>query len=88
MSNKKPTILDYIWFGLVIWFVGYLVLYAFGITGRDATDDTQSRQRSGLTLYTDYGTGCQYIKGGWFGSTIPRVDKNGKHVCLDALRNP
>ena len=37
--------------------------------------------RSGLGLYTDHKTGCQYVKAGMFGGTTPRLDDSGKPVC-------
>jgi hypothetical protein len=37
--------------------------------------------RSGLGLYTDHKTGCQYVKAGFFGGTTPRLDENGKQIC-------
>lgn len=45
-------------------------------------DDTDAPgERSGLVLYTDAGTGCQYLRAGGGDSLIPRVDKNGIHMC-------
>jgi hypothetical protein len=44
----------------------------------DATD--AAPVRSGLHLYIDHGTGCQYI-GTLFSQPVPRLDANGKHVC-------
>lgn len=35
--------------------------------------------RSGLRLYTDHGTGCQYIST-MFGDLVARRDGSGKHV--------
>lgn len=43
-------------------------------------DDTDGKDRSGLLLYTDYGTGCQYV-GTMTGGLTPRLDKDGKIVC-------
>lgn len=44
----------------------------------DDTDNTETNERSGLKLFTDYGTGCQYIAPA-FGSIYPRMDGR-KHV--------
>jgi len=46
----------------------------------DNTDDIINEKRSGLLVYTDHFTGCQYLKAGYFGSIIPRLDRNGKHI--------
>jgi len=51
---------------------------------RNSADDTDGpNKRSGLSLYTDHLTGCQYV--GWhdsYGAAIyPRLDGDGKQVC-------
>lgn len=45
----------------------------------DSTDKSRWK-RSGLHLYIDQKTGVQYIKGGYFGQMIPRLDQNGNPV--------
>ena len=45
----------------------------------DSTDNAKTSTRSGFTLYTDYGTGCEYLKIGF--SLTPRLDSNGKIIC-------
>ena len=47
------------------------------------TDSTDINwwNRSGLGLYTDNLTGCQYIKAGMFSSTTPRLNEIGKPIC-------
>jgi len=69
-----------IWETLILGFV-CLVFY-FLLSFFFATDDTDRGKwtRSGMSLYTDYGTGCQYL-GKIFGGITPRVDKDGKHIC-------
>lgn len=43
-------------------------------------DDTDGTRRSGMVLYTDAATGCQYL--GVSGSGItPRMDEDGYQVC-------
>lgn len=45
-----------------------------------------SRERSGLSIYTDTLTGCQYLST-WAGLTL-RVDKNNKPICpKDSIHN-
>lgn len=43
--------------------------------------------RSGLSIKTDYGTGCQYfVAYGFFGlgaGVTPRLDEFGKPICKD-----
>jgi hypothetical protein len=70
--------------GAISWLVlmAFLVVYNFGYTGRDDTDSKTTRKRSGMTLYTDYGTGCQYIKAGLLSGLRPRLDENGNHICI------
>ena len=52
--------------------------------GYDDTDNMRPGKmfgsRSGLTLYTDYATGVQYVKGGLFGGSTPRLDSEGKPI--------
>jgi len=51
--------------------------------GFDNTDDDVNHVRSNLVIYTDYGTGCQYLQGGMFGDNIvPRTDDTGKQICI------
>ena len=51
----------------------------------DDTDNAETRERSGLVLRTDHGTGCQYLVAhGLFGistSITPRLDQDGLPVC-------
>lgn len=50
----------------------------------DSTDDEENKERSGMRLYTDHQTGCQYLSGSNFlGPTgiTPRLDGNGNHIC-------
>lgn len=44
----------------------------------DATDAAQDK-RSGFSLMTDYGTGCQYLKTG--SGLTPRLDATGHQIC-------
>ena len=46
----------------------------------DSTDNISNRDRSGLVLYRDHMTGCEYIKGGLIGGITPRLDGNGNHI--------
>ncbi len=46
----------------------------------DDTDDEANRERSGLELYTDNKTGCQYLRASYFAELTKRVDGNNNHV--------
>lgn len=46
-------------------------------TPKDSTDSAVSR--SGLRLYTDQKTGCQYVAAG--GGLTPRLRPNGTPMC-------
>lgn len=50
---------------------------------RPARDDSDPPDgHSGMTIYTDHLTGCQYLKKG--GSSLtPRLDRDGKQICKD-----
>ena len=65
-----------------------LIITAYGwirnYPGYDDTDDVVNKVRSGMVLYTDYNTGCQYLSTRSLftvGTLIPRVDSAGKHMC-------
>lgn len=62
------------------YFIIWAIVHSLGYGMRDDTDSVNTRKRSGLTLYTDYGTGLQYIRGGMFGQMIPRLDSEGNHM--------
>lgn len=77
MSDRIPLI--------VIFLVLMAVLLALdSCRPYDSTDDRAEGERSGLSLYTDHLTGCQYLEGGMFGGLTPRRDGQGNHVgCKD-----
>lgn len=63
---------------------GLAVLLAPFIQPTDDTDQPGAWGywgRSGLGLYTDNRTGCQYVKAGFFGGITPRLDQSGKPIC-------
>ncbi|WP_319568247.1 DUF6440 family protein [Cohaesibacter marisflavi] len=49
------------------------------------SDDSNGAKKSGMTVYTDYKTGCQYL-GTWSGGITPRLDADGKQVCIEEQR--
>lgn len=59
---------------IVIWVVDIATPY-------DNTDDKENSVRSGMSLFTDNLTGCQYLSGGLFGGITPRLNADGKQVC-------
>lgn len=60
------------------------VLILFAVVILDAVlprDDTDTpTERSGMGLYTDHRTGCQYL-GRSLGTLTPRLDAEGKPMC-------
>lgn len=63
--------------GLIFLLVAFLSDW---LTPYDDTDDIENGERSGMALYTDNLTGCQYLNASFFAELTPRVDGNGKHV--------
>jgi len=64
-------------------FIGILALTIWLVdefTPYDETDNKPLKIRSGLSVHTDYGTGCQYLSRGYFSGLIPRMDGAGDHV--------
>ena len=74
---------------ILFWLFMCLVLFSYILQDYgikyDSTDSSKLEKRSGLSLYTDYGTGLQYIKGGLFGDIIPRLDENGTHMNIKEI---
>lgn len=54
-----------------------LVNLIFGFLMPTDSTDKSRWKRSGLSVYKDYETGIEYVKGGMFGGTTPRLDKDG-----------
>lgn len=52
----------------------------------DDTDDTINGRPSGLTLYTDFGTGCQYLALSRDGALTPRLGADGRALCREDLK--
>lgn len=48
----------------------------------DVTDNIAEKKRSGLTIYVDHETGCQYV-GTVLGGLTPRIDRNGMPICTE-----
>jgi hypothetical protein len=48
--------------------------------GRDDSDPGSWGPRSGLIVYVDARTGCNYLGGGHSGGITPRLDRNGRHI--------
>lgn len=46
---------------------------------KDDTDPPNGR--SGLIIYTDHLTGCQYLTPGIWGGLTPRIDADGMPIC-------
>lgn len=62
----------------IVWLVAFTVVdWAMPY---DDTDDAANSERSGMRLFTDNLTGCQYLQAGLFGGMSPRTDGTGKHV--------
>lgn len=73
--NKK--LINWLLIGIGIYLCAELIDYT---APYDSTDNGE--ERSGMRLYTDNQTGCQYLSS-TFGSLVKRVDGEGNHVgCL------
>ena len=48
----------------------------------DDSDNKQLKERSNLIVYTDYGTGNQYIKSFTDTKLTPRLDSDGKQINI------
>ena len=67
-----------------VWLFFIFLFFVFVIESMprlyDDTDNAQEGERSGLKVYTDNLTGCQYLKAGLFGGMTPRRNKANEHV--------
>lgn len=68
----------HVYWGIVVFGLLTVIIWLFEV-GKDPTDPPHGR--SGLGLYTDSGTGCQYLKAGLFGGITPRLRKDGTPFC-------
>ena len=82
MKKLRPVLTTVVEVAFVVVIVTLLIDL---VNSRDETDSPT--KRSGLVLYTDYGTGLQYIKGGLCGGLVPRVDKDGNHMRVSNRDN-
>ncbi len=64
---------------VVFWvaLIGVVFQILDNFTPHDDTDPQNGR--SGMSLFVDYGTGCEYL--GLFWPTVPRMASDGKQVC-------
>lgn len=46
----------------------------------DDSDNPETKEHSGFTIYTDHLTGCQYLRVGSFGAITPRLDGDKNQV--------
>lgn len=65
-----------------IWWILVALIALEIVFNRPDDSDKSFFKRSGMSVYTDYKTGLQYVKGGFFGGTTPRLDENGKQVRI------
>jgi hypothetical protein len=74
-------VVKYLGFILVAW-IFLLFIYNYFGWFKDDTDSPNDFKRSGLFLYTDYGTGVQYL-GNRHGGLTPRLNKDGSIYILN-----
>ena len=67
-------------FAIFMFIQSAIILYNAITFEPDETND--GNRRSGMVMYTDYGTGCQYLKSGFFAAPTPRMNYDGKQICL------
>lgn len=65
----------------VITVIAVIALWVLSKAPYDNTDDIENKERSGMGLYTDHLTGCQYLSRA-LGGLTPRLHPDGSQVCL------
>ena len=69
------------WSGFLKLIIFLLALTWFHtVTQKNSTDSKD--ERSQMSLFTDHGTGCQYL-GRTFGGLTPRMGADGQQICAD-----
>jgi hypothetical protein len=58
-----------------------LVAALAGCSGGHRDDSDPANGRSGLAIYTDNLTGCQYLQAGGDRALTPRMGADGKQIC-------
>ena len=71
--------------GLAVGILLVVLVTASSSRTYNSTDNKQTKERSGIKIYTDNLTGCQYLRFGIFGGTLPRV-KDNKHLGCNSRR--
>jgi hypothetical protein len=59
-----------------------IFLMLAGCTQMERDNSDGPKERSGLTIYTDALTGCQYLGVAVRGGLTPRMYLNGEQICL------
>jgi hypothetical protein len=65
----------------VLFCLAILVILNCVVSQHDDTDPADGH--SGMSLYIDARTGCQYVAAP-FGALTPRLDRTGKQICSNA----
>lgn len=66
------------------WLVFIAVFFIGLVTWQPYDDSDPPGGRSGLRIYRDALTGCEYLSGGITGALTPRMDRSGRQVCRPA----
>lgn len=65
----------------VLFIIVFTFLFTFiANTFKIGFDSTDGESRSGMKIYIDNMTGCEYL-GSQTGGLTPRLDKNSNHIC-------
>lgn len=68
------------WCAIGVWLLAAAYGFLRDWPHYDDTDDVLNGVRSNMVLYTDHGTGCQYL-GKFWGGLTPRLDEDGNQIC-------
>lgn len=77
MTRSTERLASLVYWMLIVWSIMYFGAWMLGYPNRDDTDPPNGR--SGMRLYTDAATGCQYL-GTMFGGVTPRHGAGGSHI--------
>lgn len=73
----------------LMFFIGVQLSACAKKEGYDDSDKVGNGEvtRSGLVIYTDHLTGCQYLSTAFKRELTPRMDENHNQICKPELKN-
>lgn len=78
LRDIKKSLIKLLYVLVTVYFS--IAFYGYIRGGADKDDTDPAGGRSGMVLYTDDKTGCQYLSNR-FGGMTPRLNRDGEQIC-------